>query len=91
MGTLFCVLYLATSNADQKDARKLVAQGEILSLDQILAEVKKSHQGRILEVELEHKHGRLLYELELIDQNGIVWELYYDAKSGELLKSKQDD
>ncbi len=39
-------------------------------------------------MELEHKQGRLVYELELLDEQGRVWEFYFDAASGEMIKKK---
>ena len=42
--------------------------------------------GKLLEVELEQEMGRWVYEFEILDDEGIVWELYYDAGTGELVK-----
>ena len=90
-GVLLILLAETVCYADSSEARKLVAQGEILPLEDILNRVKQLHEGRILEVELEQKHERLIYEIELITSQGLVWELYFDARSGQLIKSKQDD
>lgn len=92
-GLSILLLIAAVSNgyADSSTARKLVEQGEILPLEDIIAQAKKLHQGRILEVELENKRQRLVYEIELVNDDGIVWELYFDARSGQLISSKQDD
>ncbi|MCW8957258.1 MAG: PepSY domain-containing protein [Gammaproteobacteria bacterium] len=94
MSTISILLFIMAMNssyADSSLARELVQQGEILPLEDIIAQVKTLHQGRILEVELEKKRQRLVYEIELITDKGIVWELYFDARTGQLIKSKQDD
>lgn len=91
LSTLLLIAAVSNGYADSSTARKLVEQGEILPLEDIIAQAKKLHQGRILEVELEKKRQRLVYEIELVNDDGIVWELYFDARSGQLLSSKQDD
>ncbi len=78
------------ADGDHDRAKRLKEAGEILPLEQVIEKAKKDHPGQLLEAELEEKKGRLIYELELLDEEGIVWELKYDAKSGELLKEKQE-
>ena len=75
---------------DQELARKLRAEGRILSLEQILEKAKAQLAGTVIEAELEVDDSRFVYELEILDKNGIVWELEFDAASGELLKLKRD-
>lgn len=91
LSPLLFIVAMNSSHADSSMARKLVTQGEILPLEDIVAQARKIHSGRIIEVELEKKHQRLVYEIELITDEGIVWELYFDARTGQLIKSKQDD
>lgn len=83
-----------TENAFSEDAhdaaKTLKESGEILPLETIVEKARRQVPGRILEVELKKKE-RLIYELELLDENGVVWELYYDAKTGELIRKKPDD
>lgn len=72
-------------------ARALSESGEILSLEQIIASAKSIKSGDFLEIELERKHGTYIYEVELLDNKGQVWELKFNAKSGELIKVERDD
>lgn len=44
-----------------------------------------------MEVELEQKDGRHLYEVELIDAGGTFRELYFDARTGKLLSSETEE
>jgi len=67
------------------EARRLRESGEILPLRQILRQV----DGRVLNVELEHRHGRYVYEVQILDRGGQVWERHYDAGSGQLLRSER--
>ena len=80
----------AGPSADHEAAYELSREGRILPLEQILEQQRRDRPGRVLEVELEREDGRLVYELELLDAGGRVWELYYDAASGQLLESEAE-
>jgi uncharacterized membrane protein YkoI len=71
--------------------RSMVEQGDILSLEQILQNARQHHAGRVLETELEDKRGELVYEVEILDDSGEVWEMNFDARSGALLEEEQED
>jgi uncharacterized membrane protein YkoI len=72
-------------------ARALSESGEILSLEKIIAAAKSIKPGNFLEIELERKNGSYIYEVEMLDMNGQVWELKFNANSGELIKLERDD
>lgn len=90
-GLLGSLSWASKDEVDHERAKSLQQAGEILPLEGILERAQQQHPGRVLETELERKRNRYVYEIEIADKNGIVWELYYDAKSGELIKSEQDD
>ena len=71
--------------------RGMAEQGDILSLEQILQNARQHRAGRVLETELEEKGGELVYEVEILDDNGEVWEMKFDARSGALLEEEQED
>ena len=81
----------AYSSGEYDEARSLQQRGAILPLQQILERARRYHEGRVLETELEQKGRRYIYEIELVDDQGQVWELKFDAASGELLKEKQEN
>ncbi len=75
---------------DHNEAYELLQSGDILPLEKILIISRKLVHGRILEVELEHEHGLLIYELKILDKKGIVWKIEINAKTGSILKKEQD-
>lgn len=79
------------SEDDHDRAQRLVESGDIVPLEHLIEHARRLHPGRILEVELENKRGRRIYEIELIDSAGIVWEMKFDAQTGELLKTERED
>jgi uncharacterized membrane protein YkoI len=74
----------------QREARKLSKSGQILPLEKIHEKANLIKPGKILETEFENKKGRYIYEVELLDNNGLVWEVELDAKTGALIKLEED-
>ena len=75
---------------DHDDARALREQGEIAPLEQILQAAGAQRPGRVVEVDLERRDGTFVYEIEILDGGGEVWELEYDARTGTLLKEEAE-
>ena len=74
--------------ADHDRARAALERGEIMSLRTIMEKAETDYPGRLLEVELETKHGRFVYDIEILAADGRLIELLYDAADGKLLKAK---
>ena len=75
---------------DRQKAASLLQKGAIQPLDGFLERARAMHGGRVIEVELETKGERHFYEIELLDDVGQVWELTFDATSGELVEEEQE-
>ena len=83
---------LAARDLNQDEALALRKQGVILPLEQLLHQAMERYPGsRLLEAELEKKHGQYAYEVELVTLEGVVREIKLDATTGVLLKDKEDD
>ncbi|KJS40037.1 MAG: hypothetical protein VR70_06555 [Rhodospirillaceae bacterium BRH_c57] len=87
-------VFLATvlpAGADDDHDRVLqaVQAGEVLSLRTILEKAEAAFPGDLLEAELEDEDGRTIYEIKLLTPQGRVLKLEYDARTGDLLKSKE--
>ena len=81
----------ARADSDHVAARRLSESGEILSLEKIAERARAEKPGEILETELKQKRGRYIYEVEVLDAGGRVWELKLDARSGALIKLEKED
>ena len=82
----------ALADQDAVRARQLSEAGEILPLERILEQARTHQAGEILETELDRSDaGIYVYEIEILDAAGQVWELEFDAKNGTLLKHQLDD
>jgi len=82
---------LATADDDHVVARRLREAGAILPLERIIERARAAKPGEVIETELERKKGRYVYEVEILDTAGQVWEIKLDAKTGDLIKLERDD
>ena len=86
-----CSLALAR-DLDQDEALELRQKGIILPLEQLLDSALGRYPGaKLLEAELEEKHDRYEYEVELVTPEGVVREIKFDARTGVLIKDEEDD
>jgi len=81
----------AGQDINQDEAKTLRQEGLILPLEQILQAAQRVHPGRVIEVELEKKRDLYIYEVEISDSNGQVWEMKFNASDASLLSQEQDD
>ncbi len=78
-------------DADHDRALRLREAGDIVPLESILRKARKLQAGTIIEVELEEEHKRVLYEVDMLDPQGVVWELEFDARTGEEVRRGKED
>lgn len=76
---------------DHDEAKRLVESGDILALEVILKKAREIQAGKVLEVELETKKDKKVYEIELLNPDGIVFELKFDARTGKHLSTEKED
>ena len=90
--TLLAALPARADDDDDDDhdrARRAVEQGRALPLRVVLDQVERQFQGRAVNVELVREHGRLIYEIRLLQADGRVVKLEVDAASGAVLQVRQ--
>jgi uncharacterized membrane protein YkoI len=85
----------ALADDDQRKAKRLHDAGTILPLEAILQKSAELYPGsRVIETDFDDDDddfNRYVYEVEIVDAKGVVWEIEFDAKTGEVLKREQDD
>jgi len=90
---VLCLLLPVISGASDEDhdvVKRLLESGEIVSLEKLLTDARSRHSGRVLEIEVERERGQIVYEIEMVDEEGKVHEYYYDVKDGRLLWEEPD-
>jgi len=91
---LFALLSGGLAHSDDigpEAAKRLLAEGRIKPLSEILDAVRRQVPGEMLEVELELEKTGYVYELKLLRPDGKVQEIEADAASGAILKIEDDD
>jgi uncharacterized membrane protein YkoI len=74
------------------EAAKLTAAGTILSVEKLNEAALALHPGGVIEdAELDKDFRRYVYEVEVVDANGVEWDIELDASNGTVLQNKQDD
>ncbi len=94
LGALYLAVagQVAARDLSQDEALKLRQEGTILSSQTFIERALERHpKAHLLELELEEEHGRYIYEVELLTEQGQVRELKFDASSGDLLEDEEDD
>lgn len=73
---------------DHDRVRRARERGDILPLVDILDRAEQAYPGQVIETEFDDEHGRMVYELVVLGDDGRVVKLYYDARTGALLEMK---
>ena len=88
VGTTSSLLYADSKDDLSKNVLKWVKEGKVLSFDTIKKRYKKRLKGRLLDLEVEKEKGRIIYELELMRADSVVYEIKIDAQTGEWLEEE---
>ncbi len=85
----FAVVSAGTARADDASdsgrARAALARGDIRPLVGILAAVEERYEGRVIDTELECRHGRWIYEFKLLPPTGQLFKVHVDASTGQFI------
>lgn len=78
-------------HGEQAIARKLQKAGEILPLAEIHAKALEVKPGRVIETDFEVKGTRFTYEVDILDDQGVFWEVEINAKTGEVVRAQPEN
>ncbi len=79
----------ASDKLSANEVLELMQQGKIKPLLTLISQ--HNFDGTLLDAELEREHGRLIYELEYLNDKGEVWEYELDAATGEIIEQERED
>ncbi|MCX4189665.1 PepSY domain-containing protein [Methylophaga sp. OBS3] len=88
---LLTALPIMADDVSYQQARALREAGAILPLERIIEIAKTIKPGEVIDTGLEEDDGLYEYEIEILDANGRVWEMEFDAATGELMDLELDD
>lgn len=80
--------FAVADDNDHQRAQQLQEAGKILPLEKFVERAKNKYpKSKVLEIEFKEKSASYIYEIEIVDQSGVVHELYFNAANGELLST----
>jgi len=95
VATLLTPLSAAGDDSDdssqQDQARDAVRKGLVRPLEDVLALVRKTVKGDIVEIEFDDDDGRYVYEIEYVDPSGHLMEIKVDAKTLAVISIGEED
>ena len=94
-GVVGLVLALGSNAwADDKEGKitELVKDATV-TIDQAIKTASEKVQGTVVEAELEKKHGKTVWEVEILGADGNVTEVHIDAATGAVIdtEAKKDE
>lgn len=84
--------------SDQKGKRKKdesketveMASTAKVTIDQAIKTASEKVAGKVVEAELEKKHDKLVWEVEVVTAENKVMEVHIDAKSGDVIDVEEE-
>lgn len=93
--SLLLLLTVSLADEDHNVARRLRESGQIVPIEQILQTLSRARPDvrpfHVLESTLQDKQDHLVYSVEYLDTQGVVWTRQYDATSGALLHTREGE
>lgn len=89
---LFLALFIALLRpgyaeepGDHDRARRALEAGEVLPLTTVLEKVSLDTPGQVMEVEMERRGARWVYEIKILRPGGALVKLVVDASDGTIV------
>ena len=89
-----CALPAAADDDDHHDKAGMEGRASahgLISPDQAVEKALAAKAGKVAGMDLEHEWYGHVYEIELVDEAGVEWDVDIDARSGEVRKIERDD
>ena len=82
-----------TADADDKDknGKAAMAAAAKVTIDQAVKTAAEKVPGKIVEAELEKKHNKLVWEVEVITADNKTMEVHIDADTGAVIDVEEEN
>ena len=81
----------AEEPGDHDRARRALEAGEILPLKTVLEKVSLDTPGQVMEIEIERRSARWVYEIKVLRPGGALVKLVVDASDGTIVARRGRD
>lgn len=92
VGLLFALGSIAWADDKEGKITDLVKDAKV-TIDQAIKTASENAPGTVVEAELEKKHGKTIWEVEVLGADGNVTEVHIDAATGAVIdkEAKKDE
>ncbi|MDC8449007.1 MAG: PepSY domain-containing protein [Nitrospira sp.] len=88
-GTL-AVAGAAYADEKEKKGKAEMAAAAKVTIDEAVKTASEKVSGKVIEAELEHKHNKLVWEVEVVTAENKVMEVHIDAESGAVIDVEEE-
>ena len=74
---------------ESKETVEMAAKAKV-TIDQAIKTASEKVPGKVVEAELEKKHGTLVWEVEVVTAENKVMEVHIDAESGAVIDAEEE-
>jgi uncharacterized membrane protein YkoI len=80
----------AYADGKEKNGKTEMATAAKVTIDQAVKTASEKVPGKIIEAELEKKHGKLVWEVEVVTADNKVMEVHIDADTGAVIDVEEE-
>lgn len=80
----------AYANEKEKNGKAEMAATAKVTIDQAVKTALDKVSGKVIEAELEKKHHKLIWEVEVVTAENKVMEVHIDADSGTVIEVEEE-
>lgn len=84
-------LAVGTVWADSTKDKLQMSQNAKITIDQAIKSATERVPGKVIEAELEKKHDRTVWEVEVVSADNKIAEVHVDAMSGSIIDVEMKD
>jgi uncharacterized membrane protein YkoI len=86
----FAAAGAAYGDEKEKNGKTEMAAAAKVTIDQAVKTASEKVPGKIIEAELEHKHKKLVWEVEVVTAENKVMEVHIDADTGAVIDVEEE-
>jgi len=84
-------MMVADSAFGEEHTKREMASAATVTIDEAIKTASEKLAGKIIEAELEKKHNKLVWEVEVVTTENKVVEVHIDAKTGVVIDVEEEE
>lgn len=80
----------AHADNDMAEARQIARMANLIDPDRAIELALAEKPGVMTDFDLDHERKGWVYEIEIVDAQGVEWEIELEGETGKVVKIKRD-